>query len=190
MKWVFTGIALLGFAVAAYFVVRPTAAQTVKLQPVVIPKNNPSPVMTKPTVAPKPTQPIRPRPIPSRVNIPAAKEIANSIPEPQPPQVAQTPPPRAVDIPETTTTSVEPTASQPPSAPSLTVRQDAGTWRLQAGAFRTQTNAESLQAKIQASGLKARVSKGEDGIYRVLVGNYNSSDAARAESDKVSSVLR
>jgi len=57
----------------------------------------------------------------------------------------------------------------------------AGTYAVQVGAFGVSENAEGLLARLQAQGAPdARVERGDDGLYRVLLGRFE--DRARAES--------
>ncbi len=183
MKWILVVIAVLGFGMGAYVLLRSEVVQTVRLEPVMPLPKNLEPTKAAPaqnpvsSLKPRPTKPIEPRKTPIIQNLP---------------RVTQTPVPPATQTPETATPEPKKTTSPEATVaiPSLTVRQEAGSWRLQAGAFRTQGNAEALKAKVIATGLMARVSQGDDGIYRVLVGNYASSAMARADSNNVLSALR
>ena len=188
-------VALIGLGIAAYLVMRPASIQTVQLEavtPLSSQLSTPAPTITpadKPvsTVKPRPTQAIAPRATPKPAPQPAPLETSEIIPETKPvapePRVTTTPEPRA-----TTPVAPKPETTAP-SAPSLTVRQDAGTWSVQAGAFRTSANAETLRAKLIAAGFTARVGVGEDGISRVLVGSYATSAEAKAKSYEVSRVV-
>ena len=192
-------IALLGFGTVAYVLLRPAPSQVVRLEAITpLPSqfDQPAPSVqasNKPvsSIKPRPTKPIEPR------RTPVIKAPTRTVPEatretPVPVQTRDAPesePTRDLEKPAPTRDVEKPTTPETPPS-TLTVRQDAGSWRVQAGAFRTQNNAEALQRKIEGSGLTARVSKGDDGIYRVLVGNYSTSAAAREGSLKVSSVMR
>ena len=190
MKRILLLIALLGFGTGAYVLLQPAPSQVVQLEPVTpLPSQleQPAPIVEAintpvSSIKPRPTKPIEPRRTPVIKALPRAVETPAPIQtrEPEKPVVTREPPEPTRDA----------TARPPEILPSLTVRQEAGSWRVQAGAFRTQSNAEAMQSKIVASGLTARVVQGEDGIYRVLVGNYNTSAAAREGSLKVSSVIR
>lgn len=194
MKRILLLIALLGFGTGAYVLLRPATSQVVRLEaitPLPSQLKQPAPnvqASNQPvsTIKPRPTKPIEPRRTPVIQSLAPTRETVKPV------TTRETVKPVTIQETEKPLTTLEPkkpaNAVTPPT--TLTVRQDAGTWRVQAGAFRTQSNAAALQSKIQASGLTARVIQGDDGIYRVLVGNYNSSDAARADSGKVSSVIR
>ncbi len=187
MKRILVLIVLLGFGTGTYVLLRPAPSQVVRLEPVTpLPSQleQPAPIVEAintpvSSIKPRPTKPIEPRRTPVIKALPRAVETPAPIQtrEPEKPVVTREP-------------TRDATVKNPKTPPSLTVRQEAGSWRVQAGAFRTQSNAEAMQSKIVASGLTARVVQGEDGIYRVLVGNYNTSAAAREGSLKVSSVIR
>lgn len=203
MKRILLLIALLGFGTGAYVLLRPATSQVVRLEaitPLPSQLEQPAPnvqASNQPvsTIKPRPTKPIEPRRTPVIQSPAPTRETVKPVTtrETEKPVTTQ-----ESEKPLTTQETEKPLTTLEPKKPAnavtlpitLTVRQDAGTWRIQAGAFRTQSNAAALQNKIQDSGLTARVIQGDDGIYRVLVGNYNSSDAARADSDKVSSVIR
>jgi rare lipoprotein A len=197
VKRILVLMALLGFGIVSYVLLRPAPSQVIRLERVTpLPSQLEQPVpeiqaVNTPvsTVKPRPTQPIEPRRTPIIKAPPRevkktelTRETPEPTPEPEKPLVT-----RDAAKPEPTR---DETVKEIETQPSLTVRQDAGSWRVQAGAFRTQSNAEAMQTKIQKGGLTAQVVQGEDGIYRVLVGNYSTSDAARADSGKVSSTIR
>ncbi len=171
---------------------QPAPSQVVQLEPVTpLPSQleQPAPnvqAINTPvsSIKPRLTKPIEPRRTPI-IKAPTRDVAIVTTQVPEKPLLT-----RDIEKPVVTRESPEPTREIPPSTPNLTVRQDAGSWRVQAGAFRTESNAQALQSKIQASGLTARVVQGEDRIYRVLVGNYSTSEAARADSSKVLGVIR
>ena len=70
------------------------------------------------------------------------------------------------------------------------MRQTAQGWGVQAGAFKTDTNANALRDRLLKAGLAARVESGEGGIYRVIVGAYKDAEAARASSEAVLAALK
>ena len=201
MKRILVLIALLGFGTTLYVLLQPIPSQVVRLEPVTpLPSqfDQPAPnvqASNKPvsTIKPRPTKPIEPRRIPI-IKVPTraveTPNVTREVETPAPVQTRETPDSEPTRDTEKLAVATSTTPEPPPSTPNLTVRQEAGSWRVQAGAFRTQSNAEAMQSKIVASGLMARVSKGDDGIYRVLVGNYSTSDAAREGSLKVSNTIR
>lgn len=187
---------MLGFGVVAYFLMRPAPVQTVRLEPVTplpstlsspapeIPK--PIPSSEAPTIKPKPTKPIEPR------QLPRLQPQANQQPSKTPSQPVPDPTSSQTQNSTSSQNSTQPSSSQTNSATSssLPVRQEAGTWSIQAGAFRTDANAEALVQKLTASGFPAQVSQGENGIFRVLVGRYATSAEARAQSQAVQAATR
>jgi cell division protein FtsN len=176
-------IALLGFGTGAYVLLRPAPTQVVRLEPVTpLPSRLEQPaVQVQPKE--KPVSSLKPKP--TQQLDPNRRPVISALPQ----KTSTT-----RETPSTSTTRETPSTPQKASiitSPKviLGVRQEAGSWRVQAGAFRTQANAEALQAKLQANGLSTRVSQGENGIYRVLVGAYFSSAAARADAPKISSLI-
>jgi cell division protein FtsN len=195
-------IALLGIGTSAYVLLRPVQNQVVRLEaitPLPSQLDQPAPSVqasNRPvlSIKPRPTKPIEPRrtPIIKTPTRETQKPVTTrDVEKPVATRETQNPvTTQEIEKPVTRDPEKPTTPEIPPSTPNLTVRQDAGAWRVQAGAFRTPSNAAALQTKIAASGLSALVTKGEDGIYRVLVGNYSTSGAARADSNKVSSAIR
>jgi cell division protein FtsN len=196
VKRILVLIALLGFGTTFYVLLQPAPSQVVRLEPVTpLPSQleQPAPIVEAintpvSSIKPRPTKPIEPR------WTPVIKALPRAVETPAPTQTREPEKPVVTREPEKPVVTREPTrdatVKNPETLPSLTVRQEAGSWRVQAGAFRTQSNAEAMQSKIVASGLTARVVQGNDGIYRVLVGNYSTNAAAREGSLKVSSVIR
>ena len=151
------------------------------LEPIVALPKNLEPAKATVQPAQKPVSSLKPRPTQPIGRTPVMQNLARVTAPPIKP---------ASQTPKTATPKAMPPKAMPPKAQTaaakiLTVRQEAGSWRLQAGAFRTQANAEALKIKIVAGGLLAQVSRGTDGIYRVLVGTYASAGLARADGQKV-----
>ncbi|MFN3265674.1 MAG: SPOR domain-containing protein [Deinococcales bacterium] len=181
--------AIVGLAICVYLVARPSAVQTVRLEPSVqLPSQldtpQPAPnlvVKPAPSVKPRPTQTIEPRP---QQQVPSS--IAQSASRPA--QTANKP---------ATSTNIAPRTAQnfqdfdapATQAPTkiLAPKADGSVWRLQVGAFRSAENARALQQKLLDQGLSVKIVRGEDGISRVLVGDYPTRDAAQADNKAVSS---
>ncbi|NJK45536.1 MAG: hypothetical protein HC933_15815 [Pleurocapsa sp. SU_196_0] len=70
------------------------------------------------------------------------------------------------------------------------MRQTAQGWGVQAGAFKTESNAVALRDRLLKAGLAARVDAGDGGLYRVIVGAYATADAARETTAGIAAALR
>jgi rare lipoprotein A len=58
-------------------------------------------------------------------------------------------------------------------------------WRVQAGSFRSQSNARGLAQRLRDTGWEVEVSRGDRGLHRVLVGPFDSRDVARSSADRL-----
>lgn len=186
------GVALIALAAVVFLAPRPSA-QTVALEPIeATPQRVDTPTTTSqaspqstPDPAPtvKPVEPLEPR----DATPPSSPSAVDELPEPseRPSDVQEA---SVSSDPEPTTTATPPTPTPAPS--SLPVRQTAQGWGVQAGAFKTETNAVALRDRLLKAGLAARVESGEGGLYRVFVGAYSSADAARASVSSVVAALR
>jgi cell division septation protein DedD len=190
VKFVIAAVVLIGGVALATLLLRSSSNQVVQLEPQQTAQttnqmaSDATPAPTKPaelnnTPKPRPTEPIRPReqplpPVQSDDLEPVESTAATSRPAPSTP------------IEETPSTTRTPAAT--PS--KLAVRLEAGSWRLQAGAFRTEDNAVAMKERLDSRGVLSIVVRGEDGIHRVFVGEYFSSSAAKADSERVAELLR
>ncbi len=80
-------------------------------------------------------------------------------------------------------------AGKPKQADAADNAEDKWSYLLQAGAFRSQTDAESLRAKLALIGVEAKVSErqSENGVlYRVRVGPFSQLDAMNRIRTKMS----
>jgi cell division protein FtsN len=178
-------VAILGLGLCAYLLLRPKTTQTIRLEPsTALPSQleqpQPAPkleIKPAPVVKPRPTQALA---APETPKLPVQQEpaIKPSTPAPSNPSAAPSSPSRDfqdLDSPPVSLTKI------------LTPRFEGAVWRLQVGAFRSAENAEALRQKLQENGLSAKVVLGENGISRVLVGEYSSREAAQADNASVSS---
>jgi cell division protein FtsN len=190
------GVALIALAAVVFLTPRPQA-QTVALDPIEAtpqrvdinddnPQPAPPPPQTETTPVVKPTEPLEPRdttatpPSPPTDDLPEPSERPTDVEEPS---VSSNP-----SLSDSTSSNVAPSSPAVPS--SLPVRQTAQGWGVQAGAFRTETNAVALRDRLLKAGLAARVESGDGGLYRVFVGAYANADAARASVPSVVAALR
>jgi cell division protein FtsN len=177
-------VAILGLGLCAYLLLRPNNTQTIRLEPSTpLPSQleQPQPV---PKLEIKPAPVVKPRP-------------TQAIAPPEQPKLSTAPRDTTPSkTPETNAPNSKPTGStgnfqdldNPPSpAKILTPRADGAVWRLQVGAFKSAENAEALRQKLSEGGLSAKVVLGDNGISRVLVGDYPSREAAQADNAAVSS---
>lgn len=84
---------------------------------------------------------------------------------------------------------LSPNAGKPKKADAADGAEDKWSYMLQAGAFRGQSDAESLRAKLALIGVEAKVSErqSENGVlYRVRVGPFNQLDAMNRIRTKMS----
>lgn len=84
---------------------------------------------------------------------------------------------------------LSPNAGKPKQADAADNAEDKWSYLLQAGAFRSQTDAESLRAKLALIGVEAKVSErqSENGVlYRVRVGPFSQLDAMNRIRTKMS----
>ncbi len=187
MKFVIAAVVLIGGIALAAVLLRSSSSQVVQLEATSTSNSTPDAMQTTPiakplelenTPKPRPTEPIRPREQ-------LAPPVQSDDLEPE------TPLSEASNSRRTRTQEVRTETPIATSTPSkLAVRLEAGSWRLQAGAFRTESNAIVMKERLDAGGLKAVVARGADGIYRVLVGEYFSSNAAKADSERVAELLK
>jgi cell division protein FtsN len=202
VKFVIAAVVLIGGIALAAVLLRSPSSQVVQLESTSAAKNaaNSSatevktapiakPVELDSTPKPRPTEPIRPR------QQPAPPVQSDDLLEPEGPSnndssTTSSPAQRSAPT-RAEETSTEAAVQTPASSTSkLAVRLEAGSWRLQAGAFRTENNAVIMKERLESSGLKAVVARGADGIYRVLVGEYFSSNAAKADAERVANLLK
>jgi cell division protein FtsN len=146
--------------------------------------------------APKPSEP-------TESPKPAGSEIAAKIqPSEAPPPVKKTeapkppPPPVAEKKPEPKPTSTKPAAPPPAkpasSSPGQSVAQKA---HLQIAAVRVRNDAEAYVGQLKGKGHAATLSDKGDGWFRVLVGPFDSAEAAKKYQEKlkqdgISSLMR
>jgi cell division protein FtsN len=185
------GVALIALGALVFTSLRPQTAQTVALQPIeATPQRVATPVEPTPPAAPITTRRVAPlEPRPQSAPSTASSPQADTTPEPseRPSDADVTPPAQSSSSnPE----PAPPAAQTPPAPSSLPVRQTAQGWGVQAGAFKTNTNANTLRDRLLKAGLAARVEAGEGGIYRVIVGAYQDADAARSNSSTVLAALK
>ena len=113
------------------------------------------------------------------------------VPDPRPEPAAQTAAARAPKqtTPVQTPPAVPATApeAKPKPAPAPAAKAaSGGSYTLQVAALRTQADAAQLAAKLKAKGYPATVSAGQgDGWQRVMVGPFDSSEAAQAFKAKL-----
>jgi cell division protein FtsN len=84
---------------------------------------------------------------------------------------------------------LSPNVDKPKKADATENAEDKWSYLLQAGAFRSQTDAESLRAKLALIGVEAKVSErqSENGVlYRVRVGPFSQLDAMNRIRTKMS----
>ena len=72
---------------------------------------------------------------------------------------------------------------------SLPLRRNPQNVSVQAGAFKSQENAQKLANRLLSAGVKARTEFGE-GFYRVIVGPYRDEATARAASRGIVTLMR
>jgi cell division protein FtsN len=187
VKFVIAAVVLIGGIALAAVLLRSPSAQIVQLEPRVQTSSQTASSTTAPTKPaelrntpkPRPTEPIRPReePLP-----PVQSDDLEPVESPG--ATLSTPPAPRSRI-------EDPRTAAPSTAPSkLAVRLEAGSWRLQAGAFRTEDNAVAMKERLDSKGLLGIVVRGADGIHRVFVGEYFSSSAAKADSERVAELLK
>ena len=99
--------------------------------------------------------------------------------------------PGAATIPNATPPEPNPAPATPPvSAPALPIYQLEGGYSVQIAAYRTDTFALRLQARLRAAGFSS-VSVDQSGeYYRVRSGPYADQNAARAEASKIAIALQ
>ncbi len=196
------GVALIALGAVVFLMPR-SNTQIVALEPIqatpqrVPVSSNPPAAPPSPPATVKSVEPLTPRTGSSGANTSSVNASS-----PTPPAVDPTPepserppdptPPSPPPPPSSRPTTPDPaTAPAPKPVPtSLPVRQTAQGWGIQAGAFKTETNAAALRDRLLKAGLAARVDTGSDGILRVIVGAFASADAARATSASVTSALK
>jgi cell division protein FtsN len=189
-------IAIVGLGLSVFLLVRPQQrAQTIRLEPSTpltseLSQPQPAPkleIKPAPVVKPRPTQPVTPREQP-KLPVQRAETSPSSSSQTTTSSSNQT---TASSVTQNTTLSSSRDFQDldKPPAPTkiLTPRADGGTWRLQVGAFKSANNADALRVKLLENGLSAKVLRGEDGISRVLVGDYATREAAQADNNQVSS---
>jgi cell division septation protein DedD len=179
------GVALIALGALVFTSLRPQTAQTIPLQPIeATPQRVATPIEPAPA-SPTPPAAVRAAaPLESRPQSAPSSPATDTTPEPsERPSDTDVTPPAPPSKPEST----PPT---PPAPSALPVRQTAQGWGVQAGAFKTSTNANALRDRLLKAGLAARVEAGEGGIYRVIVGAYKDADAARANSATVLTALK
>jgi cell division protein FtsN len=183
------GVALIALGALVFSTLRPQqTAQTVPLQPI---EATPQRVATPPEPAPAAAQ----SPATVKATTPLEPRPETFTPPPAPtPEPGERPADPATSTATATTTPNDTTppaaTTKPPAPTSLPVRQTAQGWGVQAGAFKTGTNANALRDRLLKAGLAARVEAGEGSIYRVIVGAYSTADAARASGTTVLAALK
>ncbi len=141
-------------------------------------------------------------PAPEPAPIPAPAEVARRAQRPadtrpadtkaadvKPPAVAGRPaPPRATSAdPLGDLATARANAAPAPAAPAAPAA-DPFTYFVQAGAFRTQEDADAQRARLQLMGVDARVTEREQAgrtVYRVRVGPFQNKDAADRVKDRL-----
>jgi cell division protein FtsN len=148
------------------------------------------------SVAPTSAEPTSPEPASAKsVNAkPSTRvpETTTDVPK-STPEISSTKPKTIQNIqpssvtPEQTAETVAPSPETPAvqDAPSLPLRRETTGVSVQAGAFKTATNAEALRAQLAERGFKTSVELGTDGISRVIVGPYSNETLARDAATKI-----
>jgi cell division protein FtsN len=153
------------------------------------------------SVAPTSVEPASPEPVRAKsVNAKSVNakpstrvpETTTDVPK-STPEISSTKPKTIQNIqpssvtPEQTAETVAPSPETPAvqDAPSLPLRRETTGVSVQAGAFKTATNAEALRAQLAERGFKTSVELGADGISRVIVGPYSNETLARDAATKI-----
>lgn len=138
------------------------------------------------TVAPQPEIGSTPTPVPAEVATPGTR------PMPMPAEVKPENRPDRTAVPATRPPSADPLGDlaaaraglPPPAAQAV----DPFTYFVQAGAFRSQGDADAQRARLSLMGVEARVSEREQAgrtVYRVRVGPFQNRDAAERVKERL-----
>ncbi len=156
----------------------------------------------EPAPIPPPVEVAKPARVPAEVKPAEVKpEVKPAEVKPPPARTAETKPParsadKASEPPAVATRPPRPTSNDPlgdlaaaragtaPAAPTA----EAFTYFVQAGAFRSQDDADAQRARLQLMGVEARVTEREQSgrtVYRVRVGPFQNKDAADRVKDRL-----
>jgi cell division protein FtsN len=143
------------------------------------------------SIAPTSVKPVSAEPVSAKPST-RVPETTTDVPK-STPEISSTKPKTIQNIqpssvtPEQTAETVAPSPETPAvqDAPSLPLRRETTGVSVQAGAFKTATNAEALRAQLAERGFKTSVELGTDGISRVIVGPYSNETLARDAATKI-----
>ena len=145
----------------------------------------PSPVAIEPAIVPEPASPVAAKPAAVAVVVPAVP-AAPATPVPASPAVPAKPPRSNDPLGDLAKARSESKADSTPLASASGA--DPFSYFIQAGAFRTQDDAEQQRAKLSLMGFQAKVTEREQygrTVYRVRLGPFDKKDDADKTKEKL-----